>query len=65
MRCIIADDHPLFRAALTQLIESEGLASDVATVDDVAGLYAAVESTGAPDLLLLDLHMPGVTGFSA
>jgi DNA-binding NarL/FixJ family response regulator len=65
MRCIIADDHPLFRAALTQLIESEGLASDVATVDDVAGLYAAVESTGAPDLLLLDLHIPGASGFSA
>ncbi|WP_236629752.1 response regulator transcription factor [Pseudohaliea rubra] len=62
---MIADDHPLFRNALTALLSDSGLATSVAAVADVAALHAHIEAEGAPELLLLDLHMPGTSGFSA
>ena len=66
MRCIIADDHPLFRDALRRLLQDDLLAGDViAAVDSVAALHARVDAQGAPELLLLDLHMPGAHGLSA
>ena len=65
MRCVIADDHPLFRNALSTLLADSGLASGIETVGDVAALHAHMETAGAPELLLLDLHMPGASGFSA
>jgi DNA-binding NarL/FixJ family response regulator len=65
MKCVIADDHPLFRDALSQLICAADLGADVSHADSVASLHDLVEGEGPPDLLLLDLHMPGATGFSA
>jgi DNA-binding NarL/FixJ family response regulator len=64
VHCVIADDHPLFRSALLGLLTDSGLASQVDAVADVAALQARIEAGGAPDLLLLDLHMPGASGFS-
>jgi DNA-binding NarL/FixJ family response regulator len=65
VRCVIADDHPLFRNALAALLSDSGLASSVEAVADVAALQAQIDAEGAPELLLLDLHMPGASGFSA
>ncbi|MHA7816600.1 MAG: response regulator transcription factor [Pseudohaliea sp.] len=65
MRCVIADDHPLFRNALASLLSDSGLAERVEGVADVAALQAQIDTEGAPELLLLDLHMPGASGFSA
>lgn len=65
MRCIIADDHPLFRDALLRLLETEGFADSIVPAGDVATLHRMVDSDGPPDLLLLDLHMPGAQGLSA
>ena len=65
MKCVIADDHPLFRDALSQLIAAGDFNAEVSHAESVASLHALVEREGAPDLLLLDLHMPGATGFSA
>ncbi len=65
MKCVIADDHPLFREALSQLIGGDPLRAEVSHADNVASLHDLVEHEGAPDILLLDLHMPGATGFSA
>lgn len=65
MKCVIADDHPLFREALSQLISGPAFHSDVSHAESVAALHELVDKEGAPDLLLLDLHMPGATGFSA
>jgi DNA-binding NarL/FixJ family response regulator len=63
-RIIIADDHPLFRGALRQAMTSLFADSDIAeagTFEDVTGL---LESEGETDLVLLDLTMPGMRGFS-
>jgi DNA-binding NarL/FixJ family response regulator len=63
-RFLIADDHPLFRGALREAVS--GLFEQVeigeaGSFEDVAKL---LESGGEVDLILLDLNMPGVRGFS-
>jgi DNA-binding NarL/FixJ family response regulator len=63
-RLVIADDHPLFRGALREAVS--GLFEDVdiaeaGSFDDVTKL---LEHGGEVDLILLDLTMPGVRGFS-
>ena len=62
-RIIIADDHPLFRAALRQTL-SAGDAVTVEETGDLTALNAALEADRDCDLVLLDLNMPGAHGFS-
>jgi DNA-binding NarL/FixJ family response regulator len=62
-RVIIVDDHPLTREALASLLGAHGF--DVCgTAEDGA---EAVREAGRlqPDVVLLDLSMPGVDGLSA
>jgi DNA-binding NarL/FixJ family response regulator len=63
-RLVIADDHPLFRGALREavagLLEPVDIA-EAGTFDDVVAL---LDRGGDVDLVLLDLAMPGVRGFS-
>jgi len=66
---LIADDHPLFRAALrgalTQPGTAPGAPPEFVEADSVAALLEAVERLPQADLLLLDLDMPGAHGFGA
>lgn len=61
-RLVIADDHPLFRGAMREaisgLLEKVDI-TEAGTFDDVVELLS-----GDVDLVLLDLAMPGVRGFS-
>jgi len=61
---VIADDHPLFRGALREavsgLLERVEI-SEAGTFDEVVAL---LDKGGDVDLVLLDLAMPGVRGFS-
>lgn len=61
---IIADDHPLFRAALRQAVSQAVPEAEVAEVESIKALQAAVEQKPDADLVLLDLNMPGAHGFS-
>lgn len=61
---IIADDHPLFRAALRQAVSQAVPEAEVNEVDSIKTLQAAVEANPEADLVLLDLNMPGAHGFS-
>lgn len=63
-RIIIVDDHPLFRAALRQTLASGDPSIVVEEAGDLAGVNAALEADRDCDLVLLDLNMPGVRGFS-
>ena len=62
---LIADDHPLFRAALQQVIAQLYPQASLAEAASVAELQQQAEEQGRTDLLLLDLHMPGALGYSA
>jgi DNA-binding NarL/FixJ family response regulator len=62
-RIIIADDHPLFRAALHQTLDALGDIT-IEEVGDLPALSAALEHDRDFDLILLDLNMPGAHGFS-
>src|SRR6187402_2895252 len=63
-RIIIVDDHPLFRAALRQTLAGGDPSISVEEAGDLSGLSAALEADRDCDLVLLDLNMPGVRGFS-
>ncbi|MBS3803072.1 MAG: response regulator transcription factor [Oleiphilaceae bacterium] len=61
---IIADDHPLFRAALKQAVNQAVPDALTVEVESIKSLQAVVESHPDADLVLLDLNMPGAHGFS-
>lgn len=62
---IVADDHPLFRAALRETVLRLMPETDVVEASDMAGLERAAAEQPEPELVLLDLHMPGAHGFSS
>ncbi|MHC4234186.1 MAG: response regulator [Planctomycetota bacterium] len=61
IRVVIADDHPLFRDGVVNSLDSE---PDIAVVGQAASGEAALNLVEdlLPDLLLLDITMPGVGG---
>ena len=58
---LIVDDHPSFRSAARRLLESEGY-SVVGEAADGESVASAVAALG-PDVVLLDVHLPGIDGF--
>jgi len=63
-RLVIADDHPLFRDALRQAVASVVTSSKIDQAGSFEELTALLEQDSDVDLVLLDLTMPGISGFS-
>jgi DNA-binding NarL/FixJ family response regulator len=61
---VIADDHPLFRGALRQAIGSLMPAARVMETNGIEEMNGVLAAERDVDLILLDLNMPGVQGFS-
>jgi DNA-binding NarL/FixJ family response regulator len=61
---VIADDHPLFRGALREAVASVVASTTVDEVGSFEELTAFLEQNSEVDLVLLDLAMPGISGFS-
>ena len=61
---LIADDHPLFRAALRQAAADAVPGTDIRETGSLDGVLAALEAEPGIDLVLLDLHMPGNHGLA-
>lgn len=62
---LIADDHPLFRAALSSaLMKGVGPGVQLVETDTIASLEEHLKQKSDWDLVLLDLNMPGASGFS-
>lgn len=63
-KIIVADDHPLFRAALQQAVRQALTDVEIVEAEALDGVHRAVAENPDADLILLDLHMPGAHGFS-
>lgn len=64
IRVVIADDHSVVRRGLRQLLEGEPDCQVVAEADDVDGARRYVRGHH-PDVLVLDLNMPGESSLDA
>jgi two-component system, NarL family, response regulator NreC len=64
IRCLIVDDHTLFRDGLKRVLESE---PDIQVVGEARDASEAIEQTQAlkPDVVLMDIGMPGLSSFEA
>ena len=62
-RILIVDDHPLTRSALSGLLQQNGFSVVGEAGDGAAAIDLARELS--PDLVLLDLSLPGMNGLEA
>ena len=64
IKCLIVDDHTLFREGLRRVLASE---SDLQVVGEASDATTAVEQVRnhRPDVVLMDIGMPGVSSFEA
>ena len=64
IRILIADDHPLFRDGMHGLLDAmpdTEVVGEAATGDEVVALAASLQ----PDIILMDIKMPGQNGIAA
>ena len=61
---LIADDHPLFRAALRGAAVDADEDVQTCEAESLDGVLALLEARNDIDLVLLDLHMPGNHGLA-
>lgn len=64
MRIVIADDHPVVRRGLKAIVKDALRAADVDEAGNAAELLALVRKR-EPDVVLLDIAMPGQSGLEA
>jgi DNA-binding NarL/FixJ family response regulator len=63
-RVVLVDDHPLYREGLVTALSATGGIEVVGEAGDGAEAVVVVDRA-RPDVVLMDLHMPGVSGVEA
>jgi DNA-binding NarL/FixJ family response regulator len=64
VRVLIADDHPLFRDGLTALLNG-GPGTELAGTAATGAEAVDLARQAQPDVVVMDLHMPGMSGIEA
>jgi two-component system, NarL family, response regulator NreC len=64
IKCLLVDDHTLFREGLRRVLESE---PDIQVVGEAGDAASALEVIAQmkPDVVLMDIGMPGMSSFEA
>lgn len=65
IRIIVCDDQDIVRQGLKTILETDEEIQVIAMAEDGEELLRKIESTGAPDLVLMDLKMPVMNGIQA
>jgi DNA-binding NarL/FixJ family response regulator len=63
LRVVLADDHPFYRQGLAKMLAESGIEVVAEASNGVAAVEAVEES--APDVVVMDLNMPGLSGVEA
>lgn len=63
-KILIADDHPLFREAISSVISSAFVGSEIIETADLDSALDITRENDDLDLILLDLNMPGMHGLN-
>src|SRR6266480_7380271 len=64
IKCIVVDDHTLFREGLRRLLDSE---PDIKVIGEACDAVGALDKVRElrPDVVLMDIGMPGMSSFEA
>ena len=63
-KILIADDHPLFREAISSVIASGFTGSEIIETNDLDSALELTKTNDDLDLILLDLNRPGMHGLN-
>ena len=63
IRVVLVDDHELFRGGLRDILEDQGITVAGEAPDGESGVELVAEL--APDVAVMDLNMPGMSGVEA
>jgi two-component system, NarL family, nitrate/nitrite response regulator NarL len=64
IQILAIDDHPLFIEGLKMLLTQQGHPSAMRVTNNASDALALLDTGFEPDLVLLDLNLPGMGGFS-
>lgn len=65
MRCLVVDDHPVYRDGLSALLAQIFEGAEVLQAADAAAAFELLAQDEEIDLILLDLAIPGLDGRAA
>src|ERR1700744_5477296 len=61
---LLVDDHPIVRQGYRRVLENQHDFQVVAEADNAASAYSAFKAH-APDIVVMDISMPGASGLEA